>query len=141
MLKNRIRSSTTTFASVIGFLVAVLGGFAFAKSTGADRWWTPELDATTAAPGNHKVLFENDEVRVLGVTVAPGTREPMHVHRYPAVIYVDSTSHSRMISARENRAYPNVRRTPSQIALLESHRWLGCAKLAHPLAGMDGTRE
>jgi mannose-6-phosphate isomerase-like protein (cupin superfamily) len=57
----------------------------------ADRWWRPELDATVAAPGNHKILFENDDVRVLEVTVAPGTQEPMHVHRHSAVIYVDSS--------------------------------------------------
>jgi mannose-6-phosphate isomerase-like protein (cupin superfamily) len=58
-----------------------------------DRWWKPELDATTAAPDNHKILFENDDVRVLEVAVAPGTREPLHVHRYPAVMYVDSSPH------------------------------------------------
>ena len=63
---------------------ATLGGIVLAQSTGADRWWKPELDATTAAPQHHKVLFENDEVRVLEVAVAPGAREPMHVHRYPA---------------------------------------------------------
>jgi mannose-6-phosphate isomerase-like protein (cupin superfamily) len=56
-----------------------------------DRWWKPELDAITAAPANHKILFENDDVRVLEVTVPPGTREPMHVHRYPAVMVVDSS--------------------------------------------------
>jgi len=58
-----------------------------------DRWWKPDLDATTAAPMNHKILFENDEVRVLEVTVAPGAREPLHVHRYPALMYVDSSPH------------------------------------------------
>ncbi len=58
-----------------------------------DRWWRPELDAVTAAPQNHKVLFENDEVRVLEVTIAPHTAEPMHVHRYAAVIYIDRSAH------------------------------------------------
>lgn len=62
-------------------------------STTADRWWKPELDATTAAPQHHKVLLENDDVRVLEVTVAPGEREPLHVHRYPAVMYVDASPH------------------------------------------------
>jgi len=92
-MKNRIRSNSTTLASAIGIIIVALGGVALARSTGMDRWWTPELDATAAAPDNHKILFENDEVRVLEVTVPPGTREPLHVHRYPAVIYVDSTSH------------------------------------------------
>ena len=30
--------------------------------------WDPELDAVKAAPKHHKVLFENDRVRVLEVT-------------------------------------------------------------------------
>jgi hypothetical protein len=58
-----------------------------------DRWWKPELDATAAAPENHKVLFENDEVRVLDVSIAPGSIERLHVHRYPSVIYVESSPH------------------------------------------------
>ena len=58
-----------------------------------DRWWRPELDATVAAPENHQVLLENDEVRVLRVTIAPGTREHLHVHRYPSVIYLESSPH------------------------------------------------
>jgi hypothetical protein len=58
-----------------------------------DRWWRPELEAVTAAPLNHKVLFENDEVRVLEVTIAPHTQEPLHVHRWPAVIYIDKSAH------------------------------------------------
>jgi hypothetical protein len=75
-------------------LLAV-GGLISAERKGGDfdRWWKPELDATVAAPGHHKVLFENEEVRVLEVTVAPGAREPLHVHRYPAVLYLESSPH------------------------------------------------
>ena len=74
--------------------IAALGVAALAQSANDfDRWWKPDLDATVAAPRNHKILFENDEVRVLEVTVAPGAREPLHVHRYPAVMYVDSSPH------------------------------------------------
>lgn len=77
-------------------MVAVLAGTALLAAAAPDdfdRWWRPELDATVAAPANHRVLFENDEVRVLRVTVLPGTREPFHVHRYPAVIYVETSPH------------------------------------------------
>jgi hypothetical protein len=48
------------------------------------------MDAVTAAPKNHKILFENDRVRVLAVTVEPGEKEPLHKHTMPAVIYVIS---------------------------------------------------
>lgn len=45
-----------------------------------------ELDAITAAPGSHRIVFENDEVRVLSVTVGPGVHEPEHTHRWPSVM-------------------------------------------------------
>ena len=47
-----------------------------------------DLDAVAAAPGNHRVILENDEVRVLQVTVAPGETEPVHEHRWPSVIHI-----------------------------------------------------
>ncbi len=79
--------STITACSLATIAIAALAQ----SGSDFDRWWKPELDAVAAAPANHKVLLENDDVRVLEVTVAPGTREPMHVHRYPAVMVVDSS--------------------------------------------------
>ena len=61
-------------------------------ATGNPATWPPELDAVVAAPGNHKVLMENDSVRVLEVTVPPGTREPLHSHRWPSVLYFQAAS-------------------------------------------------
>ncbi len=63
-----------------------------------DKWWTPANDALAAAPQHHKLLFENDEVRVLEVTVPPGVREPLHAHRYPSVLYYLSAAHLREYS-------------------------------------------
>jgi hypothetical protein len=50
--------------------------------------WPASLDAVAAAPGNHRVLLENDRVRVIEITVAPGEREPVHAHCMPSVGYV-----------------------------------------------------
>jgi hypothetical protein len=36
---------------------------------------------------------ENDEVRMLTVTIAPRIKEPFHAHRYASVIYDESPSH------------------------------------------------
>jgi hypothetical protein len=58
----------------------------YGKGNPAD--FPKEKDAVAAAPGNHKVLLENDKVRVLDVTVAPGEVEPVHAHRWPSVLYV-----------------------------------------------------
>jgi len=52
--------------------------------------WDPALDAVIAAPRNHKVLFENDRLRVLEVTLEPNEEEPVHHHRWPSVFVFDS---------------------------------------------------
>ena len=53
------------------------------------RTWDPKLEATKAAPKNHLVVFENDDIRILSVTVAPGEVEPLHPHLYPSVLIID----------------------------------------------------
>ena len=56
--------------------------------TGNPTEWPLELDAVIAAPKNHKILLENDKVRVLEVTMAPGEKEALHHHRWPGVLYI-----------------------------------------------------
>jgi hypothetical protein len=51
--------------------------------------WDPALDAVVAAPAHHKVLFENDNLRVLEVTLMPDEEEPTHHHRWPSVFVFD----------------------------------------------------
>lgn len=50
--------------------------------------WPDSLDAVAAAPNNHKILIENDRVRVLDVTVAPGEMENLHAHCRSSVMYL-----------------------------------------------------
>ena len=81
----------TKFVLLVGALSTT---FLLGKnSSNFDKWWTPENDALAAAPQHHKLLFENDEVRVLEVSVPPGVREPLHAHRYPSVLYYVSAAH------------------------------------------------
>ncbi|MGO8882590.1 MAG: hypothetical protein ACLPUO_17175 [Streptosporangiaceae bacterium] len=54
-----------------------------------DWTWPPEMDAVVAAPESHKVLFENDDARVLEVIIPPGEREPEHTHRMPSIMIID----------------------------------------------------
>jgi len=51
--------------------------------------WDPKLDAVIAAPGNHKVVFENDRLRVLEVILEPDEEETTHHHRWPYVFVFD----------------------------------------------------
>src|SRR5579859_4410549 len=61
-----------------------------------DEWpWPRELDAVIAAPDSHRLLFENDRVRVLEIMIEPGTREPQHTHRWPSVMIVDQPARIR----------------------------------------------
>ena len=52
--------------------------------------WDPALDAVAASPKHHKVLFENESLRVLEVTLEPNDEEPIHHHRWPSVFVFDS---------------------------------------------------
>lgn len=54
--------------------------------------WPPELDALQAAPAQHRLLLENDRVRVLDTRIAPGERTPVHTHQWPATHHVVSWS-------------------------------------------------
>lgn len=47
--------------------------------------WPAELDALVAAPAHHRLLLENERVRVLDTRIAPGERTPVHTHQWPAV--------------------------------------------------------
>jgi hypothetical protein len=56
--------------------------------------WPENLDAMKAAPENHKVIFENEHVRVLEVTIAPHSKEPIHAHCWPSTLYVQQAGES-----------------------------------------------
>ena len=43
-------------------------------------------DAVKAAPKNHRVLYEDDDFRILLVTVNPGEKENFHGHRWNSIL-------------------------------------------------------
>ena len=51
--------------------------------------WPETMDATVAAPDSHRVLLENDRIRVLEVVIESGVREPEHTHRAVSVMIID----------------------------------------------------
>ncbi len=53
---------------------------------------TQSLDAAIAAPEHHKIVFENERVRVTDFRVKPGEIVPAHTHRWASVNYVLSLS-------------------------------------------------
>ena len=45
-----------------------------------------------AAAGYHTLLFENEKVRVLHTRIPPGATAPIHTHRWPCVVFIQSWS-------------------------------------------------
>lgn len=64
--------------------------------------WDPALDAVSAAPENHKVLYEDDVIRVVSVSIAPGKIEKPQHHRFPSVFVID-----RMVQVRDFNGVTN----------------------------------
>jgi hypothetical protein len=76
--KNSFRQATTISDPAIIY------------KTGNPADWPKEKDAVVAAPKNHKILLENENVRVLEVKVLPGETEPVHSHRWASVLYIQT---------------------------------------------------
>jgi hypothetical protein len=80
-----------------------------------EAWtWPASLDALVAAPTSHRLLFENDAVRVLETRIAAGEKTQVHTHRWPGVLYVFSFGHfvrrdaegSVLVETRETGSLP-----------------------------------
>jgi hypothetical protein len=101
--ESRSRSANNLQAAAIG-----AGG---TGKTGEAKWpWADSLDAVNAAPKNHRVLFENDSIRILEVTLKPHEFEQMHTHRLPSVMFGSNrdTSHFEIVYYRNG--YDSVQR-------------------------------
>lgn len=85
---------------IIGLLPGLLIGFGLTKIftaatnrsashiRNATTWkWADSLDAVKAAPNSHHIIFENDKIRVLEVTLNPHSQEPMHTHRWSSIMF------------------------------------------------------
>lgn len=70
--------------------------------------WPDTMDALAAAPASHRVLLENDRVRVLEVVIEPGAREPEHTHRASSVMIVDEPAAIRYYAGGALRFEPQA---------------------------------
>ena len=72
----------------------------------AQPWlWPDTLDALIAAPQHHRLVFENEHVRVPEVRIGPGEIVPLHTHRWPGVLYcrAGASTSGEMIPASDLR--------------------------------------
>ncbi len=86
--------------------------------------WDPALDAVVAAPENHKVIYEDELIRVVSVRNEPGATEKPHHHRFPSVFVIDrivkfrdfnGATHEEIPAWKPDGAVlPIIRRLPPQ---------------------------
>lgn len=50
--------------------------------------WPENLDALKAAPDNHKVVYEDDNLRVLAVMLDGKKSEPIHTHKWKSIMWI-----------------------------------------------------
>ena len=102
----------------LGFIVIVVLSLLLSAKYfyvyGQDKSGFPDgLDAVQAAPNSHKVIFENEFVRVLEVTMPnSGNTEPMHHHRWPS-FFLDWDTGGGSPHIRYHRPDGSVRDSPS----------------------------
>jgi hypothetical protein len=85
--------------------------------------WPDELDALIASPQLHKLLYENEFVRVPDTNIPPGEITNLHTHKFPSSLYILSWSHFIRYDDKENVLVDS--RTLSKIPTVGSALWSG----------------
>jgi hypothetical protein len=120
------------------FLIGTLATQATAQTASAPNArtcpWPASLDAPVAAPENHKVIFENERVRVLDVIVGVGGRETLHAHCWPSILYVTFRGKLREWGA-DGKVIREVKETPPATAFPLT-QWLE-ASPPHSIENLD----
>ncbi|MBV8846365.1 MAG: hypothetical protein JO307_26465 [Bryobacterales bacterium] len=68
-------------------LLFVCAAAVLAHAAGCGKIKLDSTDAVVAAPDHHKIVLENDAVRVLEATVPLHSKEPPHTHFWPSVFF------------------------------------------------------
>ena len=98
--------------SQVGSLLPAILALGFA--TGAAR----AQDPLEVAPGNHKVLLENERVRVIEFRSQPGDKIPMHSH--PAYLVYDIEPGSIKITKPDGRSRTESGNEPGEVTWQEA---------------------
>jgi len=92
-------------------------------SPAPDTWpWPDALDALVAAPEYHRLLLEDERVRVLLTTIPEGGVVPLHTHRWGGVAYVQSCSHFIRRDEHGNVLFDS--RTTGELPAVPCAQWM-----------------
>ena len=87
-----MRNRLLTVAGIVVLALGLAGAAAKPpiSTDGSDpRTWDPRTDGPIAAPENHKVVYEDDNIRIISVLIVPGQTEKVHGHMRCAVLVFD----------------------------------------------------
>ena len=87
-----MKIDTVMIAISVARALAVVAYLVAPQSLSAEESHPHSHDAAVAAPHHHKILLENEAVRVFETRIAAGERTPVHSHSWPATLYVVSWS-------------------------------------------------
>jgi hypothetical protein len=117
-------------SGVIILVTLMVAGAVRTQEVMADSNGFPNgCDAVQAAPGSHKVIFENAFIRVLQVTLPPaGSSEPMHCHQWPGFFLGyetgGKTAHLRYHTADGKVRDQTSRTEPVHAGVWDSGGWM-----------------
>ncbi len=91
----------------------------------ASAWpWPDSLDAVIAAPQYHRIVLENDRVRVLDTIIPIGDIVPLHTHRWPALYYTIAAGDFVRRDAEGNVLFDS--RTVPGLLTSSAGTWMEC---------------
>ena len=79
------------------------------------------LDGPIAAPDHHRVVFENDRVRIVETVIRAGDTTPLHTHLAPHLLIFSSGSH--FVRRDETAALMFDTRTAAPGFVIPRHSW------------------
>jgi hypothetical protein len=120
---KRLRAARVALIAVVAMSVLLLGARHFFLY-GQDKSAFPDgFDAVQAAPNSHKVIFENEFIRVVQVTLPPaGHAEPMHFHRWPS-LFIGYDTGGKTAHIRYHAADGKVHDQPSHTEPVHAGEW------------------
>lgn len=116
-MKSLAIVATVILAGVITYAVV-----AHAQPAGEDNAEPVKVD-----PKHYKLEFENDKVRILRISYAPGEKSAMYYHPDPVAVYV--TAGKTRMTTPDGKS----RDMPAKAALFSILLWLGIITYRFPL--------
>ncbi len=74
--------------TILFILFLVVAGY-FSSPVRAQDNPVGNQDAVAADPEHHRVLFEDENIRILEVNIPPGNTENLHIHPWSSVVIYD----------------------------------------------------